>query len=122
MSSGVVTATASTLKIILLFTSLKGFGFIINNVGRIYALTIVVNCIALKRYKTPTTGSESDPSESDSTRITGKLEKCRKSRLGRFNTLRSVLYIFQCAQEIDRVRGLDRPSHVYNSRGRRIKQ
>ncbi|KAG7095757.1 hypothetical protein E1B28_006463 [Marasmius oreades] len=51
ISSGIVTATATTLKIILLFTSLRGFAFLFNLVGRIYTLTIVVNCIALERQK-----------------------------------------------------------------------
>ncbi|KAF9260687.1 hypothetical protein L218DRAFT_568317 [Marasmius fiardii PR-910] len=63
ISSGIVTASATTLKIILLFISIEGFGFVMNIVGRLYTLTMVINCIALKRFKPSTTIFESVPLE-----------------------------------------------------------
>ncbi|KAG7094819.1 hypothetical protein E1B28_005632 [Marasmius oreades] len=53
ITSGVVTAIAATFKVILLFTSIQAFVFVFNLVGRLYTLTIVGNCIALKRHKNP---------------------------------------------------------------------
>ncbi|KAF9260124.1 hypothetical protein L218DRAFT_1003054 [Marasmius fiardii PR-910] len=51
ISSGALTATATIIKIILLFVFIQGFAFVFNLIGRIYTLTIVINCIALKRHK-----------------------------------------------------------------------
>ncbi|KAG7095763.1 hypothetical protein E1B28_006468 [Marasmius oreades] len=53
MTNGIVTATTTTLMIILLFTSIEAFTLVFDLVGRVYTLTIVVNCVALKRQKPP---------------------------------------------------------------------
>ncbi|KAF9259122.1 hypothetical protein L218DRAFT_908666 [Marasmius fiardii PR-910] len=51
ISSGVLIATVTILMVIFRFTSKDGFSFVFNLLGRIYTLTTVVNCIALKRHR-----------------------------------------------------------------------
>ncbi|KAF9260682.1 hypothetical protein L218DRAFT_962262 [Marasmius fiardii PR-910] len=72
ISSGVVTATATTLMIVLLFTKLEAFTFVFNLIGRIYVLTIVVNCIVLRRRKVTQVETLS-LSETRSTRRSGSV-------------------------------------------------
>ncbi|KAJ8083010.1 hypothetical protein PM082_008871 [Marasmius tenuissimus] len=69
ISSGVITATATTLMIVFLFTShFNVFNLIFNSLGRIYTITIVVNSILVKQHHESVISHETSLSRSRSTR------------------------------------------------------